>query len=121
MNTLKKFVCIVAASAGVFSSAAWSHAMLETSMPAKGAVLAASPAAITLHFNENVEGDFTTIKVLDAGGRNVVTKKAALDKADRKTVQVPLSTLKAGEYKVQWSTVGPDGHRRTGNYGFTVK
>ena len=33
----------------------------------------------------------------------------------------PLDSLKAGNYKVQWVGVGHDGHRRTGDYAFSVK
>ena len=112
---------VAAVSAGAVCNVAWSHSTLQTSVPARGAVLTSSPAAVTLHFNENVERDFTTIKVIDAAGLNLVTGKTTVDKADRKTVLVPISTLKPGQYKVQWSAVGPDGHRRTGDYVFVIK
>jgi methionine-rich copper-binding protein CopC len=100
---------------------AWAHASLESAEPAKDVALTAAPKEVKLHFNENLEANFSSIKVIDGTGKNVVTKKAVVDAADPKTLHVPVDSLKAGKYLVQWVGVGHDGHRRTGNYGFTVK
>ena len=121
MNTSRKILLSLSLLAAVAQNPAWAHASLESAVPAKNAQLTAPPKEVRLHFNENLEANFSSIKVTDSSGKNMLLKKAIVDAKDRKTLFVPLDPLKAGNYKVQWVGVGHDGHRRTGDFMFSVK
>lgn len=121
MKTIQKLLLSVLVLAALIQMPAWAHASLETATPGKNAQLTTAPKEVMLYFNENLEANFSSIKVLDAGGRSVLTKKATVDIADPKTLHVPLDLLKPGQYTVKWVGVGHDGHRRAGDYKFSVK
>jgi methionine-rich copper-binding protein CopC len=121
MNTTKKLLLSLTVLAALSQSPAWAHAALEGAVPAKNAELADVPKNVTLHFNEELEPAFSTIKVLDADGNNVLAEKAVVDATDTKILRAPVAPLKPGKYTVQWAAVGHDGHRRHGDYAFSVK
>jgi methionine-rich copper-binding protein CopC len=99
---------------------AWAHATLQGATPAKDAVVA-SPTEIILRFNEILEGAFSSAKVVDGAGKSVGTNKAALDPANPAILKLAVPALAAGKYRVEYVVVGHDGHRRKGDYFFTVK
>jgi methionine-rich copper-binding protein CopC len=101
--------------------AAFAHAHLVKSTPAKGAVLHTAPATLTLWFSEPLEPEFSTIEVLDQAGQRVDDGKAALDPADPKVLRVALKALAAGSYKVVWHVVSIDTHKTDGDFAFTVR
>lgn len=121
MKTPTYLIAVLLAAATLIESPAWAHAALASAEPANNATLATSPATITLRFNEKLEGNFSSIKVMDAAGHAVTTQKAVLDVTDPKILHVALPALQGGKYSVQWSAIGHDGHRRTGDYTFSVK
>ncbi|PRG10171.1 copper resistance protein CopC [Burkholderia multivorans] len=107
--------------AATVSSAAFAHAHVAKSDPAANAVLAAAPAAVTIDFTETLEPAFSSIVVVDDGGKTVSDGRARVDAGDRKRMTVPLSALGAGAYTVKWVAVATDGHRTQGSYAFSVK
>ncbi|WP_394143895.1 copper homeostasis periplasmic binding protein CopC [Burkholderia multivorans] len=107
--------------AATVSSAAFAHAHVAKSDPAANAVLAAAPAAVTIDFTETLEPAFSSIVVVDGGGKTVSDGRARVDAGDRKRMTVPLSALSAGAYTVKWVAVATDGHRTQGSYAFSVK
>lgn len=121
MKTPHYLVAILLTAAVLVQSPAWAHAALASAEPASNALLTNGPTTITLRFNEKLEGNFSSIKVVDAGGQSVTTQKAALDAADPTILHVALPALQSGKYSVQWVAIGHDGHRRTGDYTFSVK
>jgi len=100
--------------------AVWAHATLQTARPAKDAVVAA-PAEITLQFNEKLEGAFSSARVVDSAGMEIRTDKAVLDPGNLAVLKLALPALPAGKCTVEYVVVGHDGHRRKGDYAFTVK
>lgn len=108
---------------GAFAIAplAQAHASLKTSVPATNATVDASPKEIVLTFNEKIEDAFSAITVKDAAGKDVTTPKAHVDTQDGTTLHLEPPTLASGVYTIQWVAVGHDGHRRTGDFKFTVK
>lgn len=102
------------------TTGAWAHATLESATPAKDAEVAA-PKEVTLRFNEKLEAAFSTAKVVDGSGKPVTSGKAVLDQKDPAILRVPVQNLAPGKYTVQFGVVGHDGHRRKGEYSFTVK
>jgi methionine-rich copper-binding protein CopC len=111
-------------AAGLLSfagAAAHAHARLESAEPPAGGVLVASPKAIRLQFGEALEPGFGKIGVSDAAGKQIALAKAAPDKSDPRVMSAALPPLQAGEYIVQWSAVGRDGHRVKGEFRFRVQ
>ena len=99
------------------------HAVLTRADPAQGAVLASSPADVTLRFVEPPDPTTSRIKVLDAAGHQVGGSSAAqIVVGDPLALQVTLAQpLPQGVYTVSWFTVSAlDGHTDAGSYAFGV-
>lgn len=111
----------VTAAAMLAAPYALAHASLKSSSPAAGAVLATAPKQITLAFNEKVEAAFSSVSVADAQGKQVSTARAKSDAANPAVVYLEVPSLAAGSYTVKWAVAGHDGHRRKGEFSFTVK
>ncbi|MRV73509.1 copper homeostasis periplasmic binding protein CopC [Duganella sp. FT92W] len=109
------------AGAVLVAPLASAHAVLKSSAPQAGAVLAAAPRDITLTFNEKIEEAFSSITVTRGDGGAVTTGKAKPDSANPAVMHVEVPALTAGDYSVKWAVAGHDGHRRTGEFKFTVK
>ena len=112
---------LFAATAMAGASTAWAHAGLQASVPEKDAEIAAAPKEITLQFNEKLESAFSTAKLLDSTGKQVNVEKPTLDASNPSVMKLPVPALSPGRYKVEYVGVGHDGHRRRGDYTFTVK
>jgi len=103
------------------SAAAFAHAKLQNSTPANGASVAPAPTELRLQYNEPVEVAMSTVKISGPGDAAVATDKVVADPSDDKTIVQPLPKLAAGDYRVQWTTMGHDGHHTKGEIRFTVK
>lgn len=113
---------VVFSLSALVTQAALAHATVVTSEPLANAELAKAPPAIVLTFNEDVEPSFSSIVLQDASGKPVANLgKAAVDAANKHTLKLDVPALTSGGYIVRWVAVGPDGHRRTGQYQFSVK
>jgi copper transport protein len=103
------------------AGAASAHASLQSSTPAQGSVLKASPGLVTLHLSEPVGTALSAISVLDAAGHDVAAGdllrpgNAPTDLA----VAVP-PQLADGTYLVVWRAVSDDSHPTTGQFSFSV-
>jgi methionine-rich copper-binding protein CopC len=122
MKSLRSYAlsAFFAAVAAAGATTAWAHAILESATPAKDAVVTA-PREVSLRFNEKLEAAFSSAQVLDSRGKPVTAGKAAVDAANPAVMRVPVQNLAPGKYTVQFGVVGHDGHRRKGEYSFTVK
>lgn len=114
-------VATAMAAATLASPFASAHAALKSSNPPAAATLAAAPKEITLTFNEKVEEAFSTITLADGEGKAITTDKAKVDAVNPAILRLVAPTLAAGSYTVTWAVVGHDGHRRKGDFKFTVK
>ena len=122
MKVLRTMIIATAmAAATVASPFASAHASLKSSNPEAGATLAAAPKEIALTFNEKVEEAFSTITLADGEGKAVAADKAKVDAANPAILRLVAPTLAAGSYTVTWAVAGHDGHRRKGEFKFTVK
>lgn len=114
-------VAAVMAAATLTAPFASAHATLKSSSPEAGATLAAAPKEIALTFNEKIEAAFSTITIADGQGKEVATEKAKVDAANPAILRLAVPALAAGPYTVTWAVAGHDGHRRKGDFKFTVK
>jgi len=115
---LRSLVASVIAAA--VSPAAIAHAFLDHATPAVGSQVRGAPPSLTLWFTEEVEPAFSTVKVLDAQGRQVDRGDKSVDARDRTALRVSLSSLAPGTYRVVWRALSVDTHVTEGDFTFTV-
>lgn len=122
MNVFKTMIAAsIVAAATLASPFAAAHAGLKSSDPQAGAALTVAPKQISLTFNEKIEQAFSTVTLSDKDGKPVATGKAKVDDANPAIVYLEVPALAAGEYTVSWAVAGHDGHRRKGDFKFSVK
>jgi methionine-rich copper-binding protein CopC len=102
------------------ATAAFAHAHLVRAVPAVGGTVHDAPSEVTLRFSEKLEPKFSSIVVRDSAGKQVDKGDAAVDKADRMLIRVPLPPLEPGVYKVEWKAVSTDTHKVSGDFTFKV-
>jgi hypothetical protein len=106
---------------GAVLAAALFHLKLERSLPAKDAVLATAPTALSLWYSQTPNLSVTRVTLTGPNGA-VATGKPTLASAPKSPVMVPITgAMPAGKYTVNWVTASSDGHPIKGSYGFTVK
>lgn len=122
MTILRSALAAAAVAAAVLAAPlASAHAVLKSSNPQAGAVLTTPPQQIVLTFNEKVEPAFSSVTVSNAKGEAITSAKAAPDPSNPAVMTLQVPSLAAGGYAVKWAVAGHDGHRRTGEFKFTVK
>jgi copper transport protein len=101
-----------------FPSIAGAHAVLVTSTPRWGAVLAASPRSITLGYSEDVVPRFARVAIVTPRGEDL----AGPPEVSGSQVVVPVRPGPKGSYTVRWQMVASDdGHVTQGAYSFGVQ
>ena len=100
---------------------ALAHSMLVKAEPPRRAVLAKTPAQVRLWFNEELEGEYTSLIVLDAEKHPVTEIKPQLAQDDPKSIVLPLPELTPGKYSVKFRVLSVDGHVVESSFDFTVK
>jgi hypothetical protein len=100
------------------AGAASAHTRLLSSDPADGASLDASPARVSLEFNETMQPEFSTITVVGPDG---TAYQSGAPTADGRTIGTAVSPLgAAGRYEIGYRVISEDGHPVTGSVGFTL-
>lgn len=126
-TTVHTFMCAilsVAAMTITLSSSipsALAHSMLVKAEPPRRAVLAKAPVQVRLWFNEEIEGDYASLVVLDAEKHPVTEAKPQLAQDDPKSIVLPLPELAPGKYSVKFRVLSVDGHVVESSFDFTVK
>jgi hypothetical protein len=75
---------------------------------------------VRLWFSHALEPAFSTVQVLDKGGKQVDRKDTTVDQAEARLVKVTLERLAPGVYRVMWRVLSADGHVTRGEFGFEV-
>jgi len=97
------------------------HSMLVKAEPPRRAVLAKAPGQVRLWFNEEIEGDYASLVVLDVEKHPVTEAKPQLAQDDPKSIVLPLPELSPGKYSVKFRVLSVDGHVVESSFDFTVK
>jgi copper resistance protein C len=97
------------------------HAQLIKAEPARRAVLAEAPTQVRLWFNEEIEGFYTSLTVLDADNKPVTEAKPYVASDDPKSVILSLPELPEGKYLVKFRVLSVDGHVVDSSFKYTVK
>jgi copper transport protein len=109
--------CFLVALLTLPASAA-AHASLETSTPRWGAVLAATPHAITLVFDEDVVPRYARVAAVTPAGQDL----AGTPQVAGNVVDVPVRPGPVGSYTVRWQMVASDdGHVTEGAFSLGVR
>jgi copper transport protein len=109
----------VATAVVVGAGPASAHATLESTTPSQGSEIAAAPAAVSLHFSEDVGINVRSVQVLDTNGARVDTGNPHHATGQSGTVEVGLkSGLAVGSYAVVWHVVSADSHPVGGTFTF---
>jgi methionine-rich copper-binding protein CopC len=106
---------------GAHAAPALAHSMLVKAEPPRRAVLAKAPAQVRLWFNEELEGEYASLVVLDAEKHPVTEIKPQLTPDDPKSIVLPLPELTPGKYSVKFRVLSVDGHVVESSFDFTVK
>ena len=107
---------IACLAASAQSSAALAHASLVRSEPSDRAVVAQSPAALRLTFNEPVSP--LVLQLVSPTGETVDVKHVAGENAT--IIVVPLGALARGTHLLSWRVISADGHPVGGAITFSV-
>lgn len=105
----------------VYATPALAHSMLVKAEPPRRAVLTKAPAQVQLWFNEEIEGDYASLVVLDTEKHPVTDIKPQLAPDDRKSIVLPLPELTPGKYSVKFRVLSVDGHVVESYFDFTIK
>lgn len=112
---------LVAALLVALPTTARAHAFIIHSEPRGGATLAEAPARVRIWFDGPIESMFAMIRVDDRNKLRVDNGDGRVNRSDNTLLEVGLPPLPPGRYRVFWSVVARDGHRREGNFSFLVK
>jgi len=112
---------VMAMAICMYTAPAWAHSMLVKAEPPRRALLAKAPTQVRLWFNEEIEGDYASLVVLDAEKHPVTEIHPQLAPDDRKSIVLPLPELVPGKYSVKFRVLSVDGHVVESTFDFTVK
>src|SRR5215470_3066077 len=87
---------------------ALAHSLLIESVPAANATLAATPAELTLRFNNRIEKKLSKVRVIGADGARLEVPVTVSGRAD--TLAGPLPALGPGRWRLEWQVLSTDGH-----------
>ena len=95
------------------------HSDLTSTTPAQNSAVAVSPIQVTLRFNEPVESEFASVRVLDETGDQVDDGRTVRPEPTRLEVGIA-GTLPDGRYTVQWRAVSADNDPISGTFVFHI-
>ena len=102
------------------SAQAYSHAFLDHARPAVGSAVHGSPAGVSLWFTAPLEPAFSTLRVMDANGKQVDRKDKEIDRNNPAQIRVTLPPLPNGSYRVIWRVLSVDTHVTDGEFAFEI-
>ncbi len=96
------------------------HAFLDHSDPPVGGKVHSGPAVVRIWFTEAIDPASSNIQVFDATGKRVDKKDTHTDHVNHSLLQVSLSRIEPGTYKVIWRVMSADTHVTNGDFKFQV-
>lgn len=100
---------------------AWGHAFPDHSEPRVGWTVQVPPSRVRIWFDGALEPIFSTVIVLSADKQRVDKGDGRVNPSDSTILEVSMTPLSPGTYRVFWSVVARDGHRTEGDFSFTVE
>ncbi len=121
IHSCARLCLIILLALGIPVVSAWAHSQLVKAEPPRRAVLTKPPTQVRLWFNENIEGDYASLVVLDAKKQPISDVKPTLAPDDPKSIVLPLPELTPGKYAVKFRVLSVDGHVVESSYDFSIK
>lgn len=121
IHSCARLCLIILLALGIPVVSAWAHSQLVKAEPPRRAVLTKPPTHVRLWFNENIEGDYASLVVLDAKKQPISDVKPTLAPDDPKSIVLPLPELAPGKYAVKFRVLSVDGHVVESSYDFSIK
>lgn len=121
IHSCARLCLIILLALGIPVVSAWAHSQLVKAEPPRRAVLTKPPTQVRLWFNENIEGDYASLVVLDAKKQPISDVKPTLAPDDPKSIVLPLPELAPGKYAVKFRVLSVDGHVVESSYDFSIK
>ncbi|MDH5480906.1 MAG: copper resistance protein CopC [Nitrosomonas sp.] len=97
------------------------HATLVKSEPPRRATLFEAPKQVQLWFNEEIEGSYALITVLDSDKKPITDEKPKAVPDDLKSVVLAIPEVEPGNYTVEYRVLSTDGHVVESSYNFRIK
>jgi copper resistance protein C len=104
-----------------WQAAAWPHAFVSRSEPRDGATLGEPPSQVRILFDSPIESLFASIRVENEEKRRVDKGDGHVTQGANGLLEVGLPLLPRGRYRVFWSVISRDAHRREGSFSFLIK
>jgi copper transport protein len=101
-------------------ASASAHAVLQDTVPQRGAQLDSAPGEVVLRFNEPVEAAFGAVRVFDARGEQVQEGDVFRPGGDSKKVAIRVPDDMRGGYTVTYRVISADSHPVSSGFVFTV-
>lgn len=109
---------LAAVAAMSVAVSAHAHSEKEATLPADGATVAGSPAAVGMTFDMPMR--VTSIRLTDASGaQHPLVRDDGMAPVSQFAATPP--DLPAGAYTVEWRGIANDGHSMGGAFSFTVE
>jgi len=102
------------------SGKTWAHVFPDHSAPPVGSIQNTAPKMVQVWFDGYIEPAFSTIEVYDKNDQRVDKQDGHVNELDPTLLEVGLTKLSFGVYRVVWIAVSVDGHRTEGDFRFTV-
>jgi copper transport protein len=115
-------ITLFLAALGVLGAvpAAWAHAVIVSTSPADGAVIARAPAQVSATFDEPVGVSGDSLRVFAPNGNRVDTGGTTHGSRPQEITVALLSGLGRGTYTVGWHVISADSHPVQGAFTFSV-
>jgi copper transport protein len=110
----------VAGAALVAAASASAHAYLIRTAPVASRTLNASPASVSLTYDEPIAPKFAIVSITDAAGHSVAAGSPQRSPSDPRELITPVRRLPSGWYLVFWRVISADGHPVRGAFTFAV-
>ncbi|RZF54639.1 copper resistance protein CopC [Acinetobacter halotolerans] len=105
-------------SLALITGHSFAHTTLLSSTPANNSMIKQAPEKVTLNFGAEVM--LMNIKLLDAKGKDIPLNYQ-VNHDHKKSFDIAVPQLKAGQYTIVWMIMGADGHHMKGDYRFTIQ
>jgi copper transport protein len=106
---------------GLLPATAGAHALLDRTLPERGAALQSAPDGVAFFFSEPVEASFGAVRVFDADGEQIESGEITRPEGRSDAVAVGVDPgLPDGTYTATYRVISADSHPVSGGFVFTV-